>query len=386
MENGKLEAICACTLNRVFGYEPRIAHGIINNFGNARSFFNLSPSERRATLAGHANQADKLDDYALELSEKELDSLSRYGARFTHISQEHYPNLLKECDDAPVGLYIRSDDDDAAIFNRRPAVAIVGTRDISLYGKEWTRRICSIMSQSSTPPVIVSGLAMGVDINAHIAALEFGLPTIAVSPTGIDSIYPQRHRSAAMRISQTPGSAIITDYPPGTNPAAFTFIRRNRIIAGLSDSTILIESKAHGGGLITARLADGYGREVFALPGRIDDLRSEGCNNLIKENVAQIISSPESLCADLGLGIFNRKSKTDLGSEISTRYKESADCENLKVTALLIKERRGITPEEIGDETGLGYHEALRLVCILERDGFISTDLLQRCCIECKNC
>ena len=125
--------------------------------------------------------------------------------------------------------------------------------------------------------MIVSGLALGVDITAHAAALEGGLPTVGVSPVGIDDVYPRRHVPFVERMCATPGCALVTDYPPGTFPAAFSFIRRNRIIAGLAGSTVLIESRIKGGGMITARLAAGYGRDVFAVPGRIDDIRSQGC-------------------------------------------------------------------------------------------------------------
>ena len=176
-----------------------------------------------------------------------------------------------DCPDCPIGLYIRSNSDIEEIFDDAPCISIVGTRDISPYGDEWCKRIVHSLAEAPIKPVIVSGLAYGVDICAHQAALDAGLRTIAVIPTGIDDLYPYYHRRIAERIASTPGCALISDFPLKTSPQAATFLRRNRIIAGLSAATILVESKQKGGGMITCSTAFSYGREAWVLPGRIGD-------------------------------------------------------------------------------------------------------------------
>ena len=262
----------------------------------------------------------------------------------------------------------------------------MGTRDISPYGREWTERLVGALGRSPKRPAVVSGFAIGVDITAHMAALEAGLPTVAVIPVGIDSIYPRRHTSVAEIMARTPRCAIVTDFPPGTAPVAFNFLRRNRIIAGISRSTILTESKAKGGGTMTARLAASYGREVFALPGRIDDVRSAGCNRLIMEKRAEPIMDPGTLCAQLGLGSLSRSRGPGLEESLRACYR-NADAltqEHLVATAMLIRAHRGISSQEICDALSLDWGTVSAALCLLESDGYICTDLLGRCSINAK--
>ena len=226
-----------------------------------------------------------------------------------------------------------------------------------------------------------------MDIASHLAALDAGLPTIAVIPVGIDDIYPHRHRAIAERLVSTPGCAIISDYPPGTSAVANNFLRRNRIIAGMSQGTILVESKIRGGGTMTASLAASYGRDVFALPGRIDDLRSQGCNRLIAEKVAEPIFSMATLHETLGLGRFVRTRRKELEAEVLDRFRNSSDpatMRRLADVALFIKANRGSTPEEIAMAMGIRYNEVLCCTGMLESEGIIESDLLQRCSINAK--
>ena len=318
----------------------------------------------------------------------ELERLERDGCRFVPITDDAYPQLLKACEDPPAGLYVRSADPPEIIFNGKKAVAVVGTRDISPYGREWTARIVQAVARTPERPTIVSGLAFGVDIHAHLSALECGLPTIAVLPVGIDDVYPARHRGIAEKIASAPGSALVTDYPPGTGAAAFTFLRRNRIIAGLSGATILVESRIKGGGLITCRLADGYGRDVFVLPGRIDDSRSAGCNLLLAEKLAEPITDINLLGRQLGLGRITDGGVRSFDSCVAAFYSGKAgesERNGLVSLASLIRRHRGADTEELCSLSGKTRGEVLRLAGILESDGFISTDLLGRCTINPKN-
>lgn len=263
-------------------------------------------------------------------------------------------------------------------------IAVVGTRDITPYGREWCVRTVAGLSRCKERPVIVSGLALGTDFCAHKAAVESGLATIGVMATGPETVYPHRHREFAEKLCETPGCALVTDYPPGTAPLAIHFLRRNRIIAGLSDSTILIESKIKGGGMMTCRLAFSYSRDVYALPGRADDLRSQGCNSLIRSKIAEPLTSIEDLTESLGLNRAGAGGRRSVREIILSEYGSRLSPERLQLTANMlvkIKEERGITVEELSEFTGMSYGITANIAAMLETDGLISIDLLQRCFI-----
>ena len=233
--------------------------------------------------------------------------------------------------------------------------------------------------------MIISGLALGTDICAHRAALESGLPTAAVMATGPDTIYPYRHKAFARELCDTPGCALVTDYPPGTPPLAMHFLRRNRIIAGISDATILIESKIKGGGLMTSRLAFSYSRDVYALPGRADDIRSQGCNRLIRDKIAEPLISSEDLLESLGLKGRMSGTRAGIPEIIRRHFGQNASEETMTYMISfieVIRSERGITLEEAAFRTGLSYSTASNIAGMLEMEGLICIDLLQRCFIE----
>lgn len=382
MENN--ETVCACALVKVFGYEPRVALSLVEHLGSAAAFFALPQKERDSLVGPDGKYAGLLTDALLESTAAELDGLERQGCRFLPLAHPAFPEALKSCGDPPAGLYYRSDAAPEEIFRRRPAIAIVGTRDMSPYGRECCERLVAALSQAPVKPVIVSGLAYGIDITAHMAALGRSLSTIAVLPVGIDDVYPAAHRIAAGKIAAAPGSALVTDYPPGTGAAACTFLRRNRIIAALSDATVLVESRRHGGGLITARLASDYGREVFAVPGRLDDLRSEGCNIIIRDRTAEPIVNMAEAGFQLGLGKYNLRSEAGFAGKLRDLYRgapEARIAELLKV-AETIRKRRGITVDEMCEALGKPYLQISPLVLTLESDGLIETDLQGRCMVK----
>lgn len=382
------ETASACALNRIFGFEPKIAAALLEHFGSATEVMKLTPKDQELLLGPYSKYAGMIGPRAVEQAAKELDELAKKDIYFLEQTQETYPALLKECEDAPIGLYIRSCTPAESLFLPKQNIAVVGTRDISLYGEEWCSKIVKNLASTPDKPLIISGLALGTDICAHKTALEYGLPTIGVMATGPEQVYPWRHREIAERMVNTPGCALITDYPPGTAPLAIHFLRRNRIIAGLSQSTLLIESKIRGGGMMTCRLAFSYGREVYALPGRVDDLRSQGCNLLIKDKIAEPITSERELIKSLGLkAASNRKHETDK-QIIEKTYAGNIPQDKISQMAsilLLIKAHRGITIEEISEKARLDYSRTAELARILEIDGFICIDLLQRCTINFRN-
>ena len=388
METSKLIKAGACTLGRAFGYTPKVAIRLIEEAGSIEALFRMNERERDSLLGPFSRFSGALSDDELLKSARELDALGKQGVDFIALGEPGYPQALAECPDCPAGFYLKSVSPVEEVFDDSPFISIVGTRDVSFYGQEWTRKIVFTLAQAQRKPVIVSGLAYGVDICAHRAALEAGLRTVAVIPTGPEEIYPRGNARDALRIASTPGSALVTDFPPGTGAQAATFLRRNRIIAGLSSATIVIESKRRGGSLITAHTAFSYSREVWALPGRIDDVRSEGCNMLLREKVAEPIAELEALPEALGLGAWNRRRKAELEEEVRQRFAGHADPDTLEKLcriAVHIKLNRGICVEELAAQLGLGYPETLTLVGTLETEGFIITDLLQRCTVLVRN-
>lgn len=384
MENYE-EKACLCALGKIFGFKPRIALALIEHLGNAREVFKLNRNTLEQLLGPHSQYTDAIRKSTVYESCKELEFYEKQCIDYIGWTQKHYPTLLKECPDAPVGLYIRSRTPASKLWAPTKSIAIVGTRDVSPYGKEWCSKTVHALAISKQKPLIVSGLALGTDICAHKAAVDAGLPTIAVMATGPESVYPYRHKEFAEMMCQTPGCALVTDYPPGTAPLAIHFLRRNRIIAGLSDATVLIESKIKGGGMTTARLAFSYSRDVFALPGRVDDIRSQGCNNLIKSKIAEPFTSIEELLENLGLTLDAITTQEPDVQILTRTYKSKMSEDKIHQMSIIIstiKQKRGITIEELAEETGLGYVKTVELTSMLETDEFIKTDLLQRCCIN----
>ena len=388
MDKESASLVSAIALNAIFGNEPKFSHRLIDALGSAEAVFALSGRERLELFGPYNGRAARIGPAALDAAAEEYARLSADGVQFLSIFDAAYPALLRECPDAPLLLYVRSATPAEELFGGRPAVAIVGTRDQSLYGRECCRRIVQALAGAPARPVIVSGLAYGVDVTAQAAALEEGLPTIGVSPVGVDEVYPRRHTAFVERMTATPGCALVTDYPPGTAPAPFTFLRRNRIIAGLAGATVLVESRIKGGGMITARLAAGYGREVFAVPGRIDDVRSQGCNLLITQQLAASASDPTALPVALGLGRLRRTRSADLETAVRQRFATalpSAETDRLVRIAELVRRERGICFDEICRALALDYAAVARSAGMLEEEGFLQVDLLQRCTINTKN-
>ena len=237
-------------------------------------------------------------DEARKRAEEELEYDIRYGIEPITMNDERYPQRLKDCDDAPLMLFYKGN----ANLNQQRIINIVGTRHCTPYGEDLIRRFITDLKQLSPRVLIVSGLAYGVDIVAHRQALRECLAnetsTVGVLAHGLDDLYPRAHRETANRMVAE-GGALLTEFMTHTTADKINFVRRNRIVAGMSDACILIESAAHGGGLITCDISQSYGRDVFAFPGRIGDYYSEGCNNLIRNNGATLITSAEDFVKDM---------------------------------------------------------------------------------------
>lgn len=239
------------------------------------------------TLAEIIKSAD-----VLQRAENEAEFINKYKIQTYFYLEKNYPQRLKNCIDSPVMLYYKGN----AHLNHPKIISIVGTRSATDYGREICRQLVSGLVSSDV--MVVSGLAFGIDACSHKAALDHELKTVAVLAHGLDRIYPYVHKSLAGKIIQNGG--LITDFMSGTNPDRENFPKRNRIIAGLSDATVVVEAAKKGGALITAEIANSYNRDVFAVPGRINDPFSEGCNYLIRTNRAALIQSADDICEMLG--------------------------------------------------------------------------------------
>ncbi|WKZ65395.1 MAG: DNA-processing protein DprA [Flavobacteriales bacterium] len=227
------------------------------------------------------------DRKVLPAAERELAYARKHGVRLLFYLDEAYPKRLKQAEDAPVLLFVKGPADlDAARM-----VSIVGTRTPTDQGKRLCAELVEGLADSGA--AIVSGLAYGIDIVAHRTALKQGMPTVGCVAHGLHTVFPSEHRRDAERMAES--GALVTEFPTGMNAMAGNFPARNRVIAGLSDCTVVVESGPKGGSLITADIANSYDREVFALPGRPTDPRSEGCNRLIQQNKAMLITSAKDV-------------------------------------------------------------------------------------------
>lgn len=258
-------------------------------------------------------------------SEKEIVFIEKYGIAPLFISDDTYPKRLLNCYDPPVLLFFKGN----ANINAQRIVSVVGTRSNSEYGKIATEKL--IKELSAYDVLVVSGLAFGIDSVAHKSALKNGAPTIGVLGHGLDIIYPSENTSLAKEMLKNGG--LLTEFKSNTRPDKHNFPSRNRIVAGMSDATIIIESGAKGGSMITADIAHGYNRDVFAMPGRSIDSRSSGCNHLIRNNKAVLLSEPSQFIESMGWEEVNsicHKKQPEIFTDLN---------ENEKKIVLLLRNR-----------------------------------------------
>ena len=278
---------CMNLLNRKMLFEKMGSATEI--FEQRRNLGEIIPNANKSTLKALA-----MMDTHLKRAEEELAFVQAGHIQCVGFNDEAYPARLRECPDAPVLLYYRGD----ASLNAQHVISMVGTRQITPYGKDICREFIKELQQLCPDVLVVSGLAYGVDIHCHRAALEQDLETVGVLAHGLDQIYPRMHRDTAVKMVHHGG--LLTEFPSRSNADKKNFVQRNRIVAGIADATIVVESAKKGGSLITAEIAESYGRDVFAFPGRIGDTYSQGCNNLIRSNRAGLITSAEEFIQAMG--------------------------------------------------------------------------------------
>jgi DNA processing protein len=273
------------------GIGPQLTRQLMSYGSSAKNVLLLPPGKLRR-IPGVGDATIKIltgpeRGKALAQAEASLRKAEKEGVEILFYTSKKFPSRLKLLPDAPVLLYYQG----TADLNAPKILSLVGTRQATEYGREQTERL--IKGVLPHQPLIISGLAYGIDIMAHRAALQEGLATVGVMATGLDIIYPAVHRKTAEKMREQGG--LLTEFAFGTSPDRYNFPQRNRIIAGLADGTVVVEAAAKGGALITAELALSYDRDVLAVPGNLGSAASEGCNALIKSNKAALYAEPKDL-------------------------------------------------------------------------------------------
>lgn len=290
-------------LTQMFMVGPKTARTLVEHLGSSQAVFEEKP-EILATIGGVgyylADEAYRQE--ALRRAEKEMRFIADNNITALSIDDENYPHRLKQCPDAPLVFYQNG----GCNLNKSKIISVVGTRRITPYGRNLTEQLIAKLAEMKIDTVVVSGLAYGVDVTAHRAALQYKLPTVGVVAHGLDVIYPAVHKNVAEQMISS-GGAVVTEYPSCTRPDPQNFLQRNRIIAGLADVTVVVESAVRGGSLSTATLANDYNRDVMAFPGRVGDEYSAGCNMLIRQRKAEIITSADDLVNLMGWETANPK-------------------------------------------------------------------------------
>jgi DNA processing protein len=283
-------------LTRMAGVSAQTAMLLYQTLGSGEAVY-----EQRNNIAdvmpestARMREAIRHWDDALRRAEAEQAFCERYGIAVLTPDNADYPQRLRDCPDAPIVLYYRG----TADLNQCRIVSMVGTRHCTAYGQDLVRRFLSDLHQQFPQVLIVSGLAYGIDICAHRNALELGYDTVGVLAHGLDQIYPHRHEPVAKEMVRRGG--LLTEYMSQTEALPNNFRQRNRIVAGIADATILVESAIKGGGLITCRIAQEYGRDVFAFPGAVGMPYSEGCHRMIRHNTAALITSAADFVESMG--------------------------------------------------------------------------------------
>lgn len=287
-------------------------------------------------------------------AEQELEFIEKHHITCIGFHDETYPSRLRECDDAPTLLFYRGN----TSLNARRVVSIVGTRKCTDYGRDLCEGFVRDLASQCPDVLIVSGLAYGIDVCAHRAAIKYGLPTVGVLAHGLDRIYPSVHRNTAAQMVDCGG--LLTEYVSHTEPERTNFLQRNRIVAGMADATIIVESAAKGGSLVTASIANSYGLDCFTFPGRITDLSSAGCHRLIRHNQAALITSADDFIEAM---MWNITQKSQAKQQLL--FPELNDEENC-VVQVLEKYTEGAVINTLVAETNLPVHRLSAVLFELE--------------------
>lgn len=356
------EQVSILALSRVQAQNPALLRQIMDIAGSAKELFdNLDYINDILPGVSPTLVAALRDKSIVERALREMEFVQKNGIKLTCLNDSDYPARLFECSDAPIALYSLGD----VPFNAHRIVSIVGTRHATEYGKELCTAFVRDLARMLPGTLVVSGLAYGIDICAHRAAVEAGLPTVGVLAHGLDRIYPQAHRSVAKKMIEQ-GGGLLTEFMSESNPLPPFFVQRNRIVAGMADATVVVESASKGGSLITASMAQGYSRDVFAFPGRVNDQYSCGCNELVCRNRAALITSAYDFVEAMnwGDGVSAKKSvQAELFPEFTP--------DEARLVELLKSSSDGLQINQLVVKTDMPINELMPLLFDMEMKGYV---------------
>ncbi len=345
-------------LTLVDGVGQMLAKRLYAHFGDAEKVFSASMAQLNAVEGIGKKTAEAIiNTQALAIAEKELQFIKKHQIEVLAIDSNDYPKRLRNCYDAPLLLYYKG----TVNLNQHRVLSIVGTRNATVYGKLLCKQLAEVLKPYNV--LVVSGLAHGIDAAAHKESVMAKIPTVGVLGHGLDRIYPAIHRDLAAKMITNGG--LLTEFMSGSNPHRENFPKRNRIIAGMADATIVVEASIKGGALITAEIANSYNRDVYAFPGRVNDEFSEGCNFLIKTNRAGLINNPMDLIYYLGWDeeTARQAKPVQVSLPLSLSKDERLVAETLQATALNI--------DELSLQTKLQQSKLAIILLTLEMQGFI---------------
>lgn len=375
------ERRCALALSRMGYHNITVLRELYNAWGSMADIVKqhahpeqLAPNMPERLLAAFAHT-----DEHLKRADEEMRFAQDNNISIITLADEAYPQRLKACFDAPLALFFKGN----ANLNAKHCISIVGTRKATPYAADCIAQLTARLKQLCPDILIVSGLAYGVDIMAHRQAIDHALPTVAVLAHGLDTLYPTRHRKEATLMMQNGG--LLTEYFSQSKIDKRNFLQRNRIVAGMSAATLLVESAEHGGGLVTCRLAQSYQHDVFAFPGSINNPYSVGCNRLIRDNMAGLVTSAEDILKamaweeDMKETVATNGAASNGASTMGSSVLEATSASTAKVPNgaqgvldVLTKEN-DLHIDIIATRAGLPVNKVLALLFQLEMSGMVSS-------------
>ena len=359
------ETLYAIALTRISYFNTATCLQLYRKLGSATAIMENRNNIKDVISDASPRLINALSDVseALHRAEAELEFDNAHTIRPLTMACDDYPERMRNCDDAPIVLFYRGNAD----LNQRRIVSVVGTRHCTAYGQDIINNFCRSLKELCPDVLIVSGLAYGVDICAHRNALKNGFDTVGVLAHGLDMLYPSAHRDTAKEMLSHGG--LLTEFLTNTNPDKMNFVRRNRIVAGISDATIVVESAARGGSLITADIAQSYAHDVFTFPGNVNSPYSEGCNKLIRDNKAALITCAEDFVNAMGWEQDN-KVKEARAKGIERQLFPELTAEETRIVELLQK-NNDLQLNIIAVQTGLPIGSISALLFSLELKGVI---------------
>lgn len=375
------ERRCALALSRMGYHNITVLRELYNAWGSMTDIVKqhahpeqLAPNMPERLLAAFAHT-----DEHLMRADEEMRFAQDNNISIITLADEAYPQRLKACFDAPLALFFKGN----ANLNAKHCISIVGTRKATPYAADCIAQLTARLKQLCPDILIVSGLAYGVDIMAHRQAIDHALPTVAVLAHGLDTLYPSRHRKEATLMMQNGG--LLTEYFSQSKIDKRNFLQRNRIVAGMSAATLLVESAEHGGGLVTCRLAQSYQHDVFAFPGSINNPYSVGCNRLIRDNMAGLVTSAEDILKamsweeDMKETVATNGASSNAASSMGSSVLGATSASTAKVPNgaqgvldVLTKEN-DLHIDIIATRAGLPVNKVLALLFQLEMSGMVSS-------------